>query len=978
MYRNRPVKGFISPLIVQQQTSTEECSENEISACQEKAPNDLVKKSIRNNSQVLHLFENVTQKDEIECDNVDLENNSSKKRNANSPICEKKISITDSPQTTTKIVFNVVYSKITSKKHKTWDDDGLLEVTGKNAILKNSDGNIIGRTTISPNNMAEGYKLIIGSKQVEIIDKVLTESISQKSPEIEEPLQKKLKTSIICTFQSSKKKKNATTCKEKASTETSLEAKTKIRFNVMVSKVTSKKHKTWDSDSLLEIVGKNAILKDLDDNVIGRTTINLSNAVEGARLIIGNKQVEIIEQLSQELSVPEKSLEKIVEGLSKNEFKASSTHTFMPLFSSTKGLALNSEPLVMPYLNSTESMNQEEQEILVDSCLVARLREHQRHGIVFLYECLMGLKIPNYFGAILADEMGLGKTLQCITLIWTMLKKGPYGKPIIKRVLIVTPSSLCNNWEKEFVKWLGCHRIFPYVIGGKNKPKDFIKYPRNSIMIISYEMFIKCHTEINEMAFDLIVCDEGHRLKNSNIKAAKMLNEINCKKRIVLTGTPIQNDLKEFYALIDFVNPGILGTPNEYKSYYEEPIVAAQYSSADDDVLSLGNERSAELYKHTKSFILRRSQKAINKYLPYKYEIVLFCSLTKKQKDLYFLITDAWFNKICLEDKSNIHLSIITALKKICNHPNLFLNEEEKALYDVLSKVSHLSQIKRDENFTEYCGKVTIVQTLMRNLKKTDEKLVLVSYYTQTLDLLETICNMERLKFLRLDGATSSTIRLKITEQFNTQTDNSKVLLLSAKAGGVGLNLPGASRLVLFDSDWNPASDMQAMARIWRDGQKRNVYIYRYVQVQYHYMIMYLMEVYIILYKPICRLLTTGTIEEKIYQRQISKANLSETVVDLNYLGSLKLSTAELKDLFTLASDTMSLTHDLINCSCSDKNEHILSEELKEKNNETRDCQFILYEKPSQQNLTINQLRDWQHYKQPIPSDVMQVINCLV
>ncbi|KYM80237.1 DNA repair and recombination protein RAD54B [Atta colombica] len=943
MYRNKPVKGFISPLIVQQQTNTEECSENEISACQEKAPSDLVKKSIRSNSQVLHLFKNVTQKDEIGCGNIEnVENNSSRKRNANSPLCEKKISITDSSQTVTKIVFNVVYSKVTSKKHKTWDDDGLLEVTGKNAILKNSDGIIIGRTTISPNNMAEGCKLIIGSKQVE--DKVSTEqSISQKSPEIEEPLQKKLKTSTICAFQSPKKNKNATACEKKA-TENSPEAKTKM-FNVMVSKVTSKKHKTWDSDGLLEIVGKNAILKDLDDNVIGRTTINPSNAVEGTRLIIGNKQVEIIEQLSQELSSSEKNLKKIVEELSKNKFKASSAHTFMPLFSSTKGLALNSEPLVMPYLNSTESMNQEEQEILVDSCLVAKLREHQRHGIVFLYECLMGLKVPNYFGAILADEMGLGKTLQCITLIWTMLKKGPYGKPIIKRVLIVTPSSLCNNWEKEFVKWLGCHRILPYVISGKNKPKDFIKYPRNSVMIISYEMFIKC-TEINEIAFDLIVCDEGHRLKNSNIKAAKMLNEINCKKRIVLTGTPIQNDLKEFYALIDFVNPGILGTSNEYKSYYEEPIVAAQCSSADDDILSLGNERSAELYKRTKSFILRRSQKAINKYLPSKYEVVLFCSLTKKQKDLYSLIIDAWFNKICLEDKSNIHLSIITALKKICNHPNLFLNEEEKA-YDILSKV-YISQIKRDENFTEYCGKITIVQTLMRNLKKTDEKLVLVSYYTQTLDLLETICNMERLKFLRLDGATSSTIRLKIIEQFNTQTDNSKVLLLSAKAGGVGLNLPGASRLVLFDSDWNPASDMQAMARIWRDGQKRNVYIYR--------------------------LLTTGTIEEKIYQRQISKANLSETVVDLNYLGSLKLSTAELKDLFTLASDTISLTHDLMNCSCSGKNEHILSKELKEKNNETRDCQFILYEKPSQQNLTINQLRDWQHYKQPIPSDIMQDI----
>lgn len=173
--------------------------------------------------------------------------------------------------------------------------------------------------------------------------------------------------------------------------------------------------------------------------------------------------------------------------------------------------------------------------------------------------------------------------------------------------------------------------------------------------------------------------------------------------------------------------------------------------------------------------------------------------------------------------------------------------------------------------------------------------------------------------------------------------------MLSAKAGGVGLNLPGASRLVLFDSDWNPASDMQAMARIWRDGQKKKVYIYR--------------------------LLTTGTIEEKIYQRQISKASLSESVVDLNHLGSLKLSTAELKDLFTLATDTVSLTHDLLNCTCSGQdNEHISFKESKTNDNETEDCQLTLDDKPPEQNLTINQLQDWQHYKQPIPLNIMQDI----
>ncbi|KAL6439499.1 hypothetical protein ACFW04_003958 [Cataglyphis niger] len=705
----------------------------------------------------------------------------------------------------------------------------------------------------------------------------------------------------------------------------------------MYGQITSKKYKTWDGDGLLEVTGENAMLKDLDGKILGRKTINLSNAVEGSRLIIGNKQIEIIDQVSQE-----KHLEETIEKVLQEKIE-------VPTNAFTKGLVMNCEPLVMPYMNS--ACLHEEQEVSVDSCLVAKLREHQRYGIVFLYECLMGLRVPDYFGAILADEMGLGKTLQCITLIWTMLKKGPYGKPIVRRVLIITPRSLCNNWNKEFTKWLGSHRISPYVVDGKNRAKDFIKHPKNSVLIISYEMLIKCYMEINKITFDLLVCDEGHRLKNSSIKAGKLLREINCKNRIMLTGTPIQNDLKEFYTLVDFVNPGILGSSVEYKNYYEDPIVASQCPNADENVVSLGSERATELHERTKSFILRRTQNTINKYLPCKYEIVLFCSLTSEQMDLYSLVTDAWFNKICLQDKNLTHLSIIIALKKICNHPNLFINDKENALRETLSKAIYTMQLKEDKNFIKYCGKITILQVLMRNLKKTDEKLVLVSYYTQTLDLFETICGIEGLKFLRLDGTTSCPIRSKVIEQFNTRSDNSKVLLLSAKAGGVGLNLPGASRLVLFDSDWNPASDVQAMARIWRDGQKKDVYIYR--------------------------LLTTGTIEEKIYQRQISKASLSESVVDLNHLGSLKLSTSELKDLFTLTTDTISLTHDLLNCSCSGQNNrHILSssEESTMNDNETIDYQFISDDKPSQQNLTINQLRDWQHYKQPIPFDIMQDI----
>jgi len=188
------------------------------------------------------------------------------------------------------------------------------------------------------------------------------------------------------------------------------------------------------------------------------------------------------------------------------------------------------------------------------------------------------------------------------------------------------------------------------------------------------------------------------------------------------------------------------------------------------EVLRMGNERATELHELTKRFVLRRTQETINQYLPHKHEIVLFCSLSSSQRDLYIHITDSWFNKICMQNRSNMHLSIITALKKICNHPNLFVNDKESSQCLLPQATKQKAQ---DDNFIGYCGKVTVVRTLMRNLKKTDEKLVLVSYYTQTLDLLETVCGIEGLKFSRLDGTTLTSARNKIIEQFNMRTDES-------------------------------------------------------------------------------------------------------------------------------------------------------------------------------------------------------------
>ncbi|XP_012135180.2 DNA repair and recombination protein RAD54B isoform X1 [Megachile rotundata] len=724
----------------------------------------------------------------------------------------------------------------------------------------------------------------------------------------------------------------------------------KMTFNVVIAKQSTRKHKKWEDDGILEVSGKRATLKDTEGNVIHTTTVNPTTLEEGFRMYMGNKEIEIVDRVLCKKSLPDESSKETIPEPPKKKLKSSNVKPFVPFNSLQQGLKLTHNPLIMPPMYTSKNwaeneISKDEKEVSVDACLVNVLRQHQRYGIIFLYECIMGIKTSNYYGAILADEMGLGKTLQCITLVWTLLKKGPYGSPVLKTVLIVTPSSLCNNWNKEFKHWLGFHRLCPYVVNAKNKLKDFKKQARNSVVIISYDMLIRCEEEIEQINFDLIICDEGHRLKNNEIKAAKLLSNINCKRRILLTGTPIQNDLQEFFALVNFVNPGILGSNNEFKNYYENPIVASKCPHAAYSVASLGTERATELHEKTKSFILRRAQDTINKYLPSKHELVVFCRLSDEQEKLYSLVTDTWFNKSVLPNSNVPHLTVITTLKKICNHPKLFYNEKNEFWNNSAINLNGTTNICKYTSREQYCGKISVVQTLMKNLKNTDEKLVLISYYTQTLDLLETVCSTEGLHFLRLDGSTPATTRSKIIEQFNSKNHNSKIFLLSAKAGGVGLNLFGASRLILFDSDWNPASDSQAMARIWRDGQKKDVYI--------------------------LRLLTTGTIEEKIFQRQVSKAGLSETVVDSNCFDSLKLSMNELKDLFTLTTGTNCLTHDLMQCSCNDCNKtEKVPQKLQEEND--REYQLLLQSEVSNSNLTINQLSKWEHYQQPVPDKILK------
>ncbi|KAI7806213.1 putative DNA repair and recombination protein RAD54B [Triplophysa rosa] len=704
-------------------------------------------------------------------------------------------------------------------------------------------------------------------------------------------------------------------------------------YSVMWCKASSRKHKRWEGDAVLVAKGRSVVLKDMEGRDIGRGSgykaSELESLCEGQTLMVGGKQIEVMGVISNEdyakgrcfkdASV-ETSAETVVKAAVYRPLAKSFTR---PAF---KGGAIQDShsegapckprhdpnspgALVMPRPSTDHQWLHNKSgsplvDVVVDPHLTNHLRPHQREGVVFLYECLMGMRLAGRCGAILADEMGLGKTLQCVCVLWTLLRQGPYGgRPVLKRALVVCPGSLVKNWAAEFNKWLGRERISVYTVDQDHRVEDFVSSPLCSVMVISYEMLLRSVDRLKELDFGVLVCDEGHRLKNSNIKTSGALTALSCERLLILTGTPVQNDLQEFYSIIEFVNPGILGTSAAYRKIYEEPILRSRQPTCTEEERCIGEERAAELFRLTGVFTLRRTQEIINKYLSERIEWTVFCKPTELQLRLYGVLLATRPIRASFSSSGthaythSPHLACINALKKLCNHPGLLYNTlQEKPAEMFEDGVMELfpQGYSTGAFSTADSGKLLVLTDLLSAIQQVNNKdrVVLVSNYTQTLDLLQNVCDHIGYKWCRLDGQTPVAQRQRIVDSFNSPHSSNFLLLLSSKAGGVGLNLIGASHLVLYDIDWNPANDIQAMARVWRDGQKKTVHIYR--------------------------LLTTGSIEEKIYQRQVSKQGLSGTVVDLIKKGEhISFSVEELRDLFTFDSNTSCLTHDLLDCQCS-------------------------------------------------------------
>eukprot|EP00557_Chaetoceros_sp_GSL56_P007354 CAMPEP_0176492250 /NCGR_PEP_ID=MMETSP0200_2-20121128/8886_1 /TAXON_ID=947934 /ORGANISM="Chaetoceros sp., Strain GSL56" /LENGTH=1191 /DNA_ID=CAMNT_0017889775 /DNA_START=1545 /DNA_END=5117 /DNA_ORIENTATION=+ len=567
----------------------------------------------------------------------------------------------------------------------------------------------------------------------------------------------------------------------------------------------------------------------------------------------------------------------------------------------------------------------------VPPVLAKWLRPHQREGVLFMYQCVMGIRNFQGNGCILADDMGLGKTLQSVTLIYTLLKTSVKAnkEPTAKRVIVVCPCSLVKNWDNEFVKWLGPGVVKTLALAESDrktveKSMDlFVRTKMFNVLICSYET-IRTHIKRlsnNKDSCDLLVCDEAHRLKNNDNQTSKALASLPVKRRVLLTGTPMQNDLQEFFAMVDFTNPGVLGTQEEFRKNILFPVLRGREPDATEKQKQKMMEKQNELATITNEFILRRVNTLNAQHLPPKLVQVVCCNLTDIQKNMYQHLISSKDMQHVLDGKQVNCLSSIQMLMKLCNHPRLVAeedprenpsngnmrraasrqqsyNEDEKSSAapgaDGVSKFLPLDQGGGGRGLNapvrpEWSGKMFVLYRLMKEMRKPgngNDKIVIVSNYTQTLDLIGKMCRENSWGFCRLDGSISMKKRQKMVDEFNDPSSSLIAFLLSSKAGGCGLNLIGGNRLVLFDPDWNPAVDKQAAARCWRDGQKKRCFTYRF--------------------------LATGTVEEKIFQRQLSKEGLQSIVDDKEQVNML--STKDLRNLFKLRVGTPSDTHDKLRC----------------------------------------------------------------
>ena len=463
-----------------------------------------------------------------------------------------------------------------------------------------------------------------------------------------------------------------------------------------------------------------------------------------------------------------------------------------------------------------------------------KLTNYQLDGlnwIISLYE--RGLN------GILADEMGLGKTIQSIAFL-------AYLKQFQKKngyFLVVVPKSTMPNWSRECKLW--CPRLNVVVLNPVKEEREetleLIGQHKFEVVITSYEGVNICINKLRKIKWEVLIIDEAHRIKNENALLSKNVRLFQSKFRLLVTGTPLQNNLHELWSLLNFLLPDIFSSSSDFDEWFNMSGDNKDNKKLEGDVELMEDteDKNAEivqqLHKILKPFLLRRTKSEVEKTLPPKKEIHIKVGLTELQKDIYKnLLT----RSLLQTESKTIYKNIIMQLRKACNHPYLFEGIEKPN-----PPPNHL---------VIYSSKMRILDKLCNKLYGKSQILIF-SQMTRMLDILEDYCNERRYEYCRIDGETSLEARERMISEFTQKNSTKFIFLLSTRAGGLGLNLMTSDTVILYDSDWNPQVDLQAMDRVHRIGQTKPVLIYR--------------------------LLCENTIEEKILERQAMRLKLDSLVI---------------------------------------------------------------------------------------------------
>ena len=447
------------------------------------------------------------------------------------------------------------------------------------------------------------------------------------------------------------------------------------------------------------------------------------------------------------------------------------------------------------------------------------LKEYQLKGLQWMVSLF-----NNHLNGILADEMGLGKTIQTISLLTYLYEfKGIHGP-----FLVIVPLSTLTNWNAEFDKWAPTLRKLAF----KGPPSErkalsgIIKSGNFDVVLTTFEYIIKERPLLSKVKWVHMIIDEGHRMKNAQSKLSLTLNQYyHTDYRLILTGTPLQNNLPELWALLNFVLPKIFNSVKSFDEWFNTPFA----NTGGQDKIELSEEETLlvirRLHKVLRPFLLRRLKKDVEKELPDKVEKVLKCRMSALQQKLYeqmlkhrrlFVVDDPSSKKMVgLRGFNNQ----IMQLKKICNHPFVFEEVEDQIN----------PNRETNANIWRVAGKFELLEKILPKFKASGHRVLIFFQMTQIMDIMEDFLRFCDMKYLRLDGHTKSDDRTALLNKFNAPGSDYFCFLLSTRAGGLGLNLQTADTVIIFDTDWNPHQDLQAQDRAHRIGQKNEVRILRLI-----------------------------------------------------------------------------------------------------------------------------------------------------